>query len=333
MKFDTNLEKKWFETAKNLEKTIVLPEAQNCERVALAGIECSNNKIAKIVFLTDDDSAFDKYNVNQSEYLQIINYKTHELTPVLSSALYMKRKEKGMTEEQANEIITTNPIYYGTMMVELGLVDGMVGGAITSSGNLLKPALQIIKGKTKGEIISSFFVMVREVEGEEQVYVLSDCGLNIAPNAIDLKQIAMQTANTMKTLVGNVPKVALLSYSTKGSADGDSAIKMRDTYKLLEEENVDFIFDGELQLDTAVVPEVANLKNPNGKIKGDANVFIFPDLQSGNIGYKIMQRFGGFRAFGPITQGMRKPINDLSRGCSVEEIVVTVAITSIQSEN
>lgn len=333
MKFDTNLEKKWFETAKSLEKTIVLPEAQNCERVALAGIECATNRIAKIVFLTDDDSAFEKYNIKQNEYLQIINYKTHELTPVLSSALYMKRKEKGMTEEQANEIITTNPIYYGTMMVELGLVDGMVGGAITSSGNLLKPALQIIKGKTKGEIISSFFVMVREVAGEEQVYVLSDCGLNIAPNALDIKQIAIQTANTMKTLVGNTPKVALLSYSTKGSADGDSAIKMRDAYKLLEEENVDFIFDGELQLDTAVVPEVANLKNPNGRIKGDANVFIFPDLQSGNIGYKIMQRFGGFRAFGPITQGMRKPINDLSRGCSVEEIVVTVAITAIQSEN
>lgn len=331
MEIYTSLEKKWIKKAKKLNKSIILPEAENCERIVLAAIECAKNRICKIVLLTSDDNAFKKYNLSQSEYLKIINYKSSELIPVLTGALYIKRRDKGLTEIEAGKLIK-DPIYFATMMVELGLVDGLVGGAITSSTNLLKPALQIIKSKRSGEIISSFFIMVKENKKDEQIYVLSDCGLNINPNAIELSEIAMQTAQTTRNLVEIEPKVALLSYSTKGSADGESAIKMREVYKILKNNNVDFVFDGELQLDSAIVPEVAKLKCANSEIKGDANVFIFPDLQSGNIGYKLMQRFGGFKAFGPITQGMKKPINDLSRGATIDEIIIIIALTVLQSE-
>ena len=318
----------WKERAKELGKTIVLPEASFSERIVKAGIQASKERIAKIIFLVKNDNDLDKYDLVENDYLKVINITTHEIKEMLVSALFEKRKEKGLTLDDARKLID-NPVYFGTMMVDLGLCDGLVAGAEIATAETFKPAFQIIKGKTKETKVSSFFVMAR---GEEK-YILSDCGVNINPNAEEIAEIAKDSAMSAKTigLIEN-PKVALLSYSTLGSAEGDDAIKMREAKAILDKQNVDFAYDGEMQLDSAIVPSVAKLKAPNSVIQGDANVLIFPNLSAGNIGYKIMQRFGGFQAVGPIAQGMRKPINDVSRGATVEDIVQAIAITALQVE-
>ena len=288
----------------------------------------SRKKIAKIIFLTDDEKKLERYNIVENDYLKIVNISTHEIGQMLSSALFEKRKEKGLTLEDAVKLIA-NPVYFGTMMVDLGLADGLVAGAEIATAETFKPAFQIIKGKTKETKISSFFVMTRGSE----TYILSDCGVNINPTAEEIVEIAKLSAESARTigLIDN-PKVALLSYSTLGSAEGDDAVKMRNAKAMLDQMNVDFVYDGEMQLDSAIVPSVAKLKAPNSPIQGDANVLVFPNLSAGNIGYKIMQRFGGFQAVGPIAQGMRKPINDVSRGATVDDIVEAIAITALQCE-
>lgn len=326
----TKIEARWLEKAREAAKTIVLPEAGFSERITLAGIRCAEEKIAKIVLLVKDDNELAKYNLQESEYLKVVNVNTHEIRPMLVSALYEKRKAKGMTEEDAEKLIS-DPVYFGTMMVELSLAHGLVAGAEISTAETFKPAFQIIKGKTKETKISSFFVMVRELDGEEQVYVLSDCGINIDPTVEEIVEIAKFSAVSARDVafIDN-PKVALLSYSTKGSAEGEDALKMREAKAILDTQDVDFIYDGEMQLDAAIVPSVAELKAKGSQIKGDANVLVFPNLSAGNIGYKLMQRFGGFMAVGPIAQGMRKPINDVSRGATVNDIVQAIAITALQ---
>ncbi len=318
----------WKTLAQEKCTTIVLPEAEFSERITLAGIKASEEKIAKIILLTKDNSAFAKYNLQENEYLKVVNIFTHEIKEMLANALYEKRKDKGLTLEGANDLVS-NPVYFGTMMVDLGLADGLVAGAEIATAETFKPAFQIIKGKTKETKISSFFVMMR---GEE-TYILSDCGVNIDPTAEEIVEIAKLSAESARTigLIDN-PKVALLSYSTLGSAEGDDAIKMRTAKSLLDNQKVDFVYDGEMQLDSAIIPSVAKLKAPNSPIQGDANVFVFPNLSAGNIGYKLMQRFGGFQAVGPIAQGMRKPINDVSRGATVDDIVQAIAITVLQCE-
>lgn len=331
MEKTTNLERSWLERAKALGKTIVLPEAGFSERITLAGIRCAEEKIAKIILLVSQDNDLDKYNLKDSEYLKIINVRTHEMREMLVSALYEKRKDKGLTLEGANELIA-NPVYFGTMMVDLGLADGLVAGAEIATAETFKPAFQIIKGRTKDTKVSSFFVMVRECEGQEQVYLLSDSGITIDPTLEEIVEITKLSAESMRDIGGREPKVALLSYSTKGSAEGEDAIKMREAKAILDSMQLDFDYDGELQLDAAIVPSVAELKAPDSKIKGNANVFIFPNLSAGNIGYKLMQRFGGFKAFGPISQGMRRPINDVSRGANVNDIVQAIAITALQDK-
>lgn len=318
----------WKTLAQEKCATIVLPEAEFSERITLAGIKASEEKIAKIILLTKDNSAFAKYNLQENEYLKVVNIFTHEIKEMLANALYEKRKDKGLTLEGANDLVS-NPVYFGTMMVDLGLADGLVAGAEIATAETFKPAFQIIKGKTKETKISSFFVMMR---GEE-TYILSDCGVNIDPTAEEIVEIAKLSAESARTigLIDN-PKVALLSYSTLGSAEGDDAIKMRTAKSLLDNQKVDFVYDGEMQLDSAIIPSVAKLKAPKSPIQGDANVFVFPNLSAGNIGYKLMQRFGGFQAVGPIAQGMRKPINDVSRGATVDDIVQAIAITVLQCE-
>ena len=328
MEKTTTLNSIWKNKAIEKQKSIVLPEAEFSERITLAGIKASENEIAKIILLTKEDNAFAKYNLQENEYLKVVNIMTHEIKEMLASALYEKRKDKGLTLEDATKLIT-NPVYFGTMMVDLGLADGLVAGAEIATAETFKPAFQIIKGKTKETKISSFFVMTR---GEE-TYILSDCGVNIDPTAEEIVEIAKLSAESARTigLIDN-PKVVLLSYSTLGSAEGDDAIKMRTAKALLDNQKVDFVYDGEMQLDSAIVPSVASLKAPNSPIKGDANVLVFPNLSAGNIGYKIMQRFGGFQAVGPIAQGMRKPINDVSRGATIDDIVEAIAITVLQCE-
>ena len=330
MEKSTKIESLWLEKAREQGKTIVLPEAGFSERMVEAGIKCANEKIAKIVMLVSDDSDLAKYNLEENEYLRVVNVKTHEMREMLVSALYEKRKDKGMTLEQANGLID-NPVYFGTMMVDLSLADGLVAGAEISTAETFKPAFQLIKGKTKETKVSSFFVMVRENGDEEELFILSDCGININPTTEEIVEIAKLSAESARTIgMVSEPKVALLSYSTKGSAEGEDALKMREAKAILDTQNVDFIYDGEMQLDTAIVPSVAEHKAKGSPIKGDANVLVFPNLSAGNIGYKLMQRFGGFKAFGPIAQGMRKPINDVSRGATVNDIVQAIAITALQ---
>ena len=328
MKKTQTLSELWKEKAKQNARTIVLPEAYFSKRVLDAGLLASTQKIAKIILLTDNDEFISSNNIVENEYLKVVNIKTHEIREMLSSALYEKRKEKGISKEDA-DVLIQNSVYFGTMMVDLGLADGLVAGAEIATAETFKPAFQIIKGKTKDTKISSFFVMTRD----DETYILSDCGVNINPTAEEIVEIAKLSAESARVIGGlENPKVALLSYSTLGSAEGDDAVKMRTAKELLKTQNVDFVFDGEMQLDSAIVPSVAKLKAPNSPIQGDANVLIFPNLSAGNIGYKIMQRFGGFSAVGPIAQGMRKPINDVSRGASVQDIVEAIAITVLQCE-
>ena len=322
------------EKAKNKNKTIVLPEAGMNEQVMQAGIIAAENKIAKMVLLVSDNVLVEKLNVKESEYLRVVDITTSDLKPILVNALYLKRKEKGLTLEAAEELLK-NPMYFATMMVELGLVDGQAGGAEFTTADALRPALQIIKGKTKESLISSYMIMISENKefGEDGVVVLSDCGLNIDPTADHLKQICFDTVKSAVEVANiKTPRVALLSYSTKGSADGDSALKVREATNLIMQNNPTFIVDGEFQFDSAVVPSVCAKKAPGSKVEGKANILIFPDLQSGNISYKIMQRFAGFKCIGPITQGFRKPVNDLSRGADKNEIVRAIAITVLQCE-
>lgn len=331
---NSNFEKKLLSSAKKMKKTIVLPEAGLNEHVLMAGQIIAQNKIAKIVMLVSDNVLIQKHNVKENDYLKIVNITNSDLLPVLTNALYLKRREKGLTEQGARDLLK-NPIYFATMMVDLGLVDGQVGGAEFTTADALRPALQIIKGKTKQSLISSFMIMISENKnfGDNGVYFLSDCGLNINPSAEELKQICFDTVNSARKIMGmKNPTVAMLSYSTKGSAEGDSAIKVRTATELIKNENPDFIVDGEMQFDSAVVKSVCNKKAPGSKVDGKANILIFPDLQSGNISYKIIQRLAGFKCIGPLTQGFRKPVNDLSRGADTNEVVRAIAITVLQCD-
>lgn len=328
--FETRL----LESAKANCRTIVLPEAGMNECVLQAGVLAAENQIAKVVLLVSDDKLVNKYNVVENEYLKVVDITSSDLLPVLTNALYLKRKEKGLTEDGAKELLK-NPMYFGTMMVELGLVDGQVGGAEFTTADTLRPALQIIKGKTKESLISSYMIMISENKefGDNGVYVLSDCGLNVDPTSEQLKQICFDTVDSAIKIAGfKDPTVAMLSYSTLGSAEGDSALKVRKATELIKAENPTFKVDGEMQFDSAIVPSVCAKKAPNSPVKGKANILIFPDLQSGNISYKIIQRLAGFKCIGPIAQGFRKPINDLSRGADTNEILRAIAITSLQCD-
>ena len=328
MNFDnfSKLEQKWIKDAKKQKKTIVLPEAGFSERTILAGIECAKH-LCDVVFLVKSDNDLKGYGVENIKNIKVVNINTHEITPIVANAYYLKRQHKGVTPEQA-KIDIQNVYNYGAMMVDLGLVDGMVAGAEAPSKDVFGAAFRIVKAK-QGKLASSFFIMIPN-DPKQKVYLLSDCGVLLNPTDAELADIAEQSAESFMRFVGVGPKVAMLSYSTYKSADGESAEKVRSAVELLKERKVNFIYDGEIQLDAAIVPAVAKTKCKNSPLKGDANVLIFPDLQSGNIGYKMMQRFGGYKAIGPVIQGLNKPINDLSRGTTAEEIVLSVAITILQ---
>ncbi len=311
-------------------KHIVLPEGED-PRMQQAAKIAAETKLAKITLLG---------NVNTIESglvdikapksgIEIIDPKTSGKLTDYASLFYELRKSKGMTCEKATEICK-DEMYFGTMMLKCDDVHGMVAGAAHSSSDTIRPVLQIIKAASGLNTVSSMFFMCR---GEE-TYLYSDCGLNIEPDAEQLADIALSTARTAKQF-GLNPKIAMLSYSTRGSAEGDGAAKVIKAteiarQKLAENFDGDYEIDGELQFDAAFVPSVAASKAPNSPLKGKANVFIFPDLGAGNICYKVTQRLGGFNAYGPILQGVAKPVNDLSRGCTAEDIVATIAITAIQ---
>ncbi len=329
------LMKNIWEAAQRDRKRIVLPEGEE-ERNLVASQKIKESGLADVTLVgnlevikrkaTDLKVNLDGINIVDPETSDKINSYVQEF--------YEMRKNKGMTIEKAEKIVR-DPLYYGTMMVKLGDADGMVSGAIHTTGDLLRPGLQIIKTAPGVSVVSSFFIMVvpGSEYGDEGMLLFSDCAVNPNPTAEQLASIAIATAETAKNLFGMSPKVAMLSFSTMGSADHELVDKVRKATELAKELRPDLSIDGEMQLDAAIVSKVAKQKAPNSEVAGNANVLIFPDLQAGNIGYKLVQRFAKAEAIGPVCQGFAKPINDLSRGCSAEDIVNVVAITAVQAQN
>lgn len=323
------------EKAKADVKHILLPEGSE-ERTVQAARIITDEKIAKVTLLGDEEEikkVAEKFNVCLCG-IDIINPLTDPDFEHYANGFYELRKAKGMTPEKARETIK-NTLFYACMMIKEGKADGMVSGAINTTGNTLRPGLQIIKMAKGINTISSCFIMEipNKEYGDNGLMLFGDCAININPNPDELASIAIATANTAKTLLGMDPKVAMLSFSTKGSAKHENVDKVTAALAKVKELAPDLDVDGELQADAAMVPKVAALKAPGSKVAGHANVLIFPDLQAGNIGYKLVQRLAGAEAIGPICQGFAKPINDLSRGCSVDDIVSVVAITAVQAQN
>lgn len=315
-------------------KTIVLPEADD-ERVVLGGVKVIGEGFAKIVFIGKEEKIKNiakKHDLDVSR-ATIIDPENSEKTEQYTKALYELRKDKGMTEEQAKELIL-DPVYYGMMMVKLDDADGLVSGANHSTADTLRPALQILKTSSDTKLVSAFFVMVvpDKTYGADGVLLFGDCALNENPNALSLAEIARCSSNSFKAFVGKEPKVAMLSYSTYGSAASESVTKVREATNIIKEKYPELKIDGELQLDAAIIKSVAEKKAPGSDIAGEANVLIFPDLNAGNIGYKLVQRFAHAEAYGPICQGIAKPVNDLSRGCSAEDVAGVVAFTAVQAQ-
>ena len=328
------LMKKIWEAAKSNKKKIVLPEG-NEERTIAAAQKIYDLGLAHPILVGDTNEILAKakeLDVDLS-HVEIINPNEAENLQKYINAFYELRKAKGVTMEKAEKIVR-DPLYFATMMVKLDDADGMVSGAVHTTGDLLRPGLQIIKTAPGVSVVSSFFIMMvpGSQYGEGGMLLFSDCAVNPNPNADQLAAIAIATADTAKNLCKMDPKVAMLSFSTMGSADHDLVTKVRVATEKAKELRPDLDIDGELQLDAAIVGKVASQKAPNSKVAGNANVLVFPDLQAGNIGYKLVQRFANAEAIGPVCQGFAKPINDLSRGCSSEDIVNVVAITAVQAQ-
>ena len=321
------------EKARQNIKTILLPESEDV-RVIQAAADVEEEGFAKAVLIGNEENvkqiALDN-NIDVSK-VTIINPLKSEKFGEYSNKFYELRKAKGMTPEKAKEIMK-EPIYFGTMMVKVGDADGIVSGACHPTAHTLRPALQILKTAPGTKLASAFFLMVTKCPeyGEDGVFIFADSGMNEYPDADGLSEIAISSAKSFKQLVGKEPRVAMLSYSTYGSASSPLTEKVIEATRILKEKAPDLLCDGELQLDAAIIPEVAERKAPGSPIAGKANVLIFPDLDAGNIGYKLVQRLGGAQAFGPITQGIAKPVNDLSRGCVASDIVGAVAITCVQA--
>ena len=316
-------------------KTIVLTESEDI-RVLKAASKVMEEGFANIILIGDDTEVkqvAEENNINM-DGIKIINPKLSNKYEEYVNSFYELRKAKGMTLEKAKETLL-DPIYFGMMMVKQGDSDGLVSGACHSTANTLRPALQILKTAPDTKIVSAFFVMVVPncEYGEEGVFVFGDSGLVENPTPEELTEIAISSSKSFHQLTGAESKVALLSYSTYGSAHSELTEKVVEATKLLKEKAPNLICDGELQLDAAIVPEIAASKAPGSPIAGKANTLIFPDLNSGNIGYKLVQRLAKAEAYGPLCQGIAKPVNDLSRGCSSEDIVGVVAITCVQAQD
>ena len=320
--------------AKSQIKTIILPEAEDLRTLEATDKICKE-EFAKVVLIGNEEEVTKKAQENNFDIskAQIINPEKSEKYDEYVNAFYELRKAKGMTIEEAKKLIL-DPVFFGMMMVKMGDGDGLVSGAAHSTADTLRPALQILKTAPGTKLVSTFVVMVVPncEYGENGVFIVGDSGLNQNPNSDELSEIALSTAKSFKQIVGKEPKVAMLSYSTKGSAKAEEVDKVRIATEFAKEKNPELLIDGEIQLDAAIVPEIAEMKAPESPLKGNANVLIFPDLQAGNIGYKLVERLAKAEAYGPICQGMAKPVNDLSRGCKAEDIVGAVAITCLQAQ-
>ncbi len=315
-------------------KTIVLPESNDIRTLKAAAM-IQEQGIANIVLVGNKDDIKKLGGDLDISKAKIVDPANFERFDEYVNTLYELRKAKGMTLEEAKKILSENSLYFGIMMVKMGEADGMVAGAINSTANTLRPALQILKTAPGAKLVSAFFVMVvPDCEyGENGVFIYGDSGLVENPNAEELSEIAIASSKSFKSLVQAEPVVAMLSYSTYGSAKSVLTEKVIEATKLAKEKAPDLQLDGELQADAAIVPSVGASKAPGSSVAGKANVLIFPDLNCGNISYKLTQRLAKAEAYGPIIQGIAKPVNDLSRGCSAEDIVGVVAITCVQAQN
>ncbi len=317
-----------------LNKRIVLCEGED-PRVVKAASDTVKQGIARIVLLGKaDEIARDNPDVDLTG-VEIVDPAKSEKRKEYAELLYSLRKAKGMTPEEADKLSYDNT-YFGVLMLKAGDADGLVSGACHSTANTLRPGLQIVKAAPGVPLVSSCFVMVAPEGGnpfcEDGAFVYADCGLNENPNSEQLAEIAIMSAKTAEQITGMQPRVAMLSFSTKGSAKHADIDKVTAALAFAKEKAPSLNIDGELQLDAAIVPSVAKSKAPGSKVAGHANVLVFPDLDAGNIGYKLTERLGGFQAIGPLCQGFAKPINDLSRGCKSDDVVAVVAITALQAQ-
>ena len=319
------------ERAKAANKTIVLPETED-RRTYEAAAQVLKEGIAKVVLVGSEEAIKKGGEGLDLTGAVIVDPATSDRTDAYVDKLVELRQKKGMTPEQAREILLNQYLYYGVMMVKMGDADGMVSGACHSTADTLRPCLQILKTKPGTKLVSAFFLMVVPncEYGANGTFVYADSGLNQNPNSEELAAIAGSSAESFKLLVGEEPIVAMLSHSTKGSAKHADVDKVVEATRIAKEQYPELKLDGEYQLDAAIVPSVGASKAPGSEIAGKANVLIFPDLDAGNIGYKLTQRLAKAEAYGPITQGIAAPVNDLSRGCSAEDIVGVVAITAVQ---
>ena len=319
--------------AKAEKKTIVLPESMDT-RTWAAAEQILKEGIANLIILASPEEV-EKYGKGfDVTGATIIDPATYEKTQQYIDLFVELRKKKGLTEEEARKIALSDYAYYGCLMIKSGDADGMVSGACHSTANTLRPCLQIVKTKPGVKLVSAFFLMVVPncEYGEHGVFVFSDSGLVQDPTSEELAAIAKSSAESFELLTGAKAKVAMLSHSTKGSAKHDLVTKVVEATRIAHEEYPELDLDGELQFDAAVVPSVAASKAPGSTVAGHANVVIFPNLDAGNIGYKLVQRLAKAEAYGPVTQGIAAPVNDLSRGCSAEDIVGVVAITAVQCQ-
>ena len=333
--------------ASKLNKNIVLPEGED-SRVVIAAAQAVKEGIARITLLGNAEEIKAKNPDTDLSGVNVVDPVTFEKTPAYAEILFKARegkinKKTGLPEyadvNAAKAAILKDYTMYGALMLKAGDVDGLVSGACHSTANTLRPGLQVIKTAPGINTVSSCFIMIADRENKynpDGVAVFADCAINIEPDAQQLADIAISTAETAKNIALIEPRVAMLSFSTKGSGNDDkffkSVPKMQEATALAKAAAPDLKLDGEFQFDAAVAPEVGKLKAPGSSVAGNANVFIFPNINAGNIGYKIAQRFGGYMALGPVCQGFAKPINDLSRGCNSDDVKAVIAITALQAK-
>ena len=319
--------------AKAGKKVIVLPESYE-KRNLEAAAECLKEELADIILIGKKDKIMEAAGSFDVSKAIFVDPETYDRMDEMVAGLAEARKSKGMTLEEARKILMDDSLFVAVMLVKMGVADGMVSGAIHSTADTLRPALQILKTAPGTELVSSFFIMVTKTPqyGDDGILLFADCALNQNPNPAELACIAGDSAKSYNAFIGKEARVAMLSHSTMGSAKHADVTKVVDAVKIAKEKYPDLKLDGEIQLDAAIVKEVGELKAPNSTVAGKANVLVFPDIDAGNIGYKLVQRFGNAEAFGPILQGIAKPVNDLSRGCSANDIVAVVALTSVQAQ-
>lgn len=320
------------ERAKQNKKTIVLPESLE-RRTVEAAEKVLKEDLANVILVGNKDEIAKVAEGLDISKATILDPATYENMDEFIGTLVELRKNKGVDEAKAAELLK-NPLYFGVMMVKKGIADGMVAGAVNSTANVLRPSLQILKTAPGTKLVSAFFVMVVPncEYGSNGTFIYADSGLNPNPSAEELAHIAVNSAQSFDLLVEDEPVVGMLSFSTKGSASHPDVDKVINATKMAKELAPDIKLDGELQLDAAIVPSVGASKAPDSDVAGRANVLVFPDLDAGNIGYKLTQRLANAEAYGPVTQGIAKPVNDLSRGCTADDIVGVVAITAVQAQ-